>query len=150
MRCTFEHIKDRIARNENELLIFFHDAVDRSVIEDEISNWNEDHSEEMVQADASIFNDWNSKNEVGDPSRRMRNLGYVLDFRNEEWAQEIHEDRDWLVFIGVSDHKSQARFQIPKSCTLTAFEALLKSLGYAAKAKVLSRRKDIIGLTIGW
>lgn len=146
----FDHIKDRIARNEPELCVFFHDAVDRSDIEERISECNESRSDESAEADASIFDNWNAANKVGDPSKRMKNLGYVIDLKNLEWAEDITEDVDWKVFIGASKSKSSARFLIPKSCTLSAFEAVLKSLGYGAKVKALTKQKDIQELTIRW
>ncbi len=149
----FDQIKDRIAHNELELCIFFHDAVDRSVIENEISDWNEWHensSEETVEADASIFGNWNAANKVGDPSKRIKDLGYVIDLKNLEWAKTITEDVDWVAFIGASSRKNRTRFLIPKSCTLSAFEALLKSLGYHAKVKALTKKKDIHELIIRW
>jgi transcriptional regulator with XRE-family HTH domain len=148
--CIFEQIKDRIARAETELCVFFHDAVDRSVIKESLSYWNEDTLEEETQPDDSIFGNWNAANKAGDPSKRMRDLGYVIDFKNEEWAQDITEDVDWIVFIGASGVKFRTRFLIPKSCALSAFEALLKSLGYNAKVKALTKQKDIHGLAIRW
>ena len=148
--CIFDHIKDRIARNEPELSVFFHEAVDRSDIEEHLSEWNEYRSDESVEADASIFGNWNAANKVSDPSKRMKNLGYVIDLKNVEWAEDITEDVDWKVFIGASKSKSRARFLIPKSCTLSAFEALLKSLGYGAKVKALTKQKEIHELTIKW
>jgi hypothetical protein len=80
----------------------------------------------------------------------MRDLGYVIDFKNEEWAKGITYDGDWIVFVGTLKVKNRTRFLIPKSCALSAFEALLKCLGYNARVKALTKRKDIHRLTIGW
>jgi len=146
----FDEIKNRIARNELGFCVFFHDAVDRADIEEQLSWWNEYESDEKVQADTRIFGDWNAANKIGDPAKRMKNLGYVIDFKNSEWAGDISENVDWMVFFGMSKNKSQKRFLIPKSCTLSAFEALLKSLGYSAKAKALTKQKEIYELIIRW
>ncbi len=146
----FDQIKNQIARSELELCIFFHDAVDRSVIEEHLSYWNECRSAGEVKADARIFSNWNAVNKVGDPSKRMKNLGYAVDLKDSEWSEDIAESEDWIVFVGMSKSKSQTRFLIPKSCTLSCFEALLKSLGYGAKVKALTKQQEIYVLTIRW
>lgn len=147
----FDQIKVQMVNNEPELCIFFHDALDRFVIEDSISDWNElFFDEEVRQADTRIFGDWNSSNQDLDPCKRMKDLGYYIDFKNEEWGQDITEEENWIVFIGTSAVKSRSRFNVPKSCTVYAFEALVKSLGYTAEVRSVTKLKDIYRLTIGW
>ena len=146
----FDQLKDRIAHNEPELSIFFHDSVERSLVEESLSYWTADNSVEEMQAAASIFGNWNADNKTDDPSRRMKNLGYISDFENEEWAEDIVSEENWLVFIGGSRIKYLARFIVPKACPLISFVTLLRSLGYSAKVKSLSKQKDILELKIRW
>ncbi len=148
---VFEEIKFQMSNNDSELCIFFHDALDRSVIENFILDWNDSFSdEETRQVDPSIFGDWNSNNQDLDPSRRMKDLGYFTDFENEEWRQEIAEEENWIAFVRNSSVSSQSRFIIPKACTLCAFRELMVSLGYTSKVKAETESGGIFMLSIGW
>jgi transcriptional regulator with XRE-family HTH domain len=151
LNFIFEQIKVHIANNDSELCIFFHDALDRPVIEDFVLDWNHTFfDEEERHADLRIFGDWNSSNKDLDPSKRMKDLGYFSDFINEEWRQDIAEEANWIAFVGTSANRSRSRFVVPKSCTLCAFTELMDSLGYTSKVKALTKLKDIFMLSIRW
>lgn len=109
--------------------------------------------DDLMDCNSLIFGDWNAENKNNDPSKRLRDLGYISILENniEEKYFEKSDGQffDWLVFVKITG--STEKFdQIPKSCTPFAFAALLKSLGYNAKAKALFKSNDIYRLTIRW